>query len=429
MARVLALVDGEHYPPVVRAALQRAALDDEVVGAFLLGGSEKLDGVPDYGVPLESGGDGSPRAVLDAARRLGAERLLDLSDEPVLGEERRIALACEALAAGVEYAAPDLQLRPPKRHALEVPTLAVIGTGKRIGKTSVSGHVARLLADAGRDVVVVAMGRGGPAEPELVEGSGAPGVAELLARADAGQHAASDFLEDAALARVTTVGARRCGGGVLGVPYLSNVERAAELAAAQRPDLVVLEGSGACLPPVAADAVILVHAADRGSPSAGFNRYRLALSDLVVLTMCDHARLDAAELARLRRERPVIETVLEPHPMQPVAGRRVALFTTAAEPRALAERIEQAHGADVVAVSGALSDRVALRADLERPDVAAADTYLVEIKAAGIDVVARAGVDRGRDVVFCDNRPAPMEAGALDAAIHELAAEAVRAGG
>ena len=40
--------------------------------------------------------------------------------------------------------------------------------GKRIGKTAVTGHVARLLAERS-EVVVVSMGRGGPPEPEIVE--------------------------------------------------------------------------------------------------------------------------------------------------------------------------------------------------------------------------------------------------------------------
>ena len=116
--------------------------------------------------------------------------------------------------------APDFHFRPPVRGpGSTVAALAVIGTGKRVGKTAVAGHAARLLHGRGRDVVVVAMGRGGPAEPELVDGGERPiGVAELLARARAGEHAASDFLEDAALARVATVGARRCGGGLLGAP-------------------------------------------------------------------------------------------------------------------------------------------------------------------------------------------------------------------
>jgi cyclic 2,3-diphosphoglycerate synthase len=223
--RTLALVDGEHYPPVVRAALSRAAEEHDMVAALLLGGEEKLRGEPDYGLPLERAGARAPgEAMLAAAAAHDAGRVLDLSDEPVLGQAERIELACRALAGGIEYAGPDFHFRPPPRIRIDVPTVAVIGTGKRVGKTAVSAHLARLLRESGRRVVVVAMGRGGPAEPELVEpGEGPLGVAELLARSHAGQHAASDFLEDAALAQVTTVGARRCGGGLFGRPYISNV--------------------------------------------------------------------------------------------------------------------------------------------------------------------------------------------------------------
>ena len=80
--------------------------------------------------------------------------------------------------------------------------LAVIGTGKRTGKTAVAGHWAGLLRD--RDPVIVCMGRGGPAEPQVAEPG--TGLAELLALAREGRHAASDYLEDAVLAGVRTVG-------------------------------------------------------------------------------------------------------------------------------------------------------------------------------------------------------------------------------
>ena len=48
--KALALIDGEHYPDVVRVAF--VAIPYEVVGAVLVGGSEKLRGGEDYGVPL-----------------------------------------------------------------------------------------------------------------------------------------------------------------------------------------------------------------------------------------------------------------------------------------------------------------------------------------------------------------------------------------
>ena len=51
-------------------------------------------------------------------------------------------------------------------------------------------------------------------------------------------------------------------------------------------------------------------------------------------------------------------------------------------------------------VSGNLARREALSAELEQVD---ADVYLVEIKAAAIDVVAEAALERGRELVFADN--------------------------
>ena len=194
MTRALALVDGEHHPAVVRDAL--AELPYEVAGAVLLGGTEKLRGEPDYGVPLYS-------SFAEGLRRSGAEVVLDLSDDPVVDAPGRFRLASEALAAGLPYLGSDFRLEPVPFAPFELPSLAVIGTGKRVGKTAVAGHVARLLS-ASREVVVVAMGRGGPAAPTVAEIP--PGLAELLALSRAGEHAASDYLEDAAFARVVTIG-------------------------------------------------------------------------------------------------------------------------------------------------------------------------------------------------------------------------------
>jgi cyclic 2,3-diphosphoglycerate synthetase len=123
--------------------------------------------------------------------------------------------------------------------------------------------------------------------------------------------------------------------------------------------------------------------------------------------------------------------VLRPCPVEPVAGERVALFTTAEsaiQPR-LAEELADEHGADVTAVVGSLSDRSALQADLDSPGVLAAQTYLIEIKAAAIDVVAEAAAERGVRVVFCDNRPRSLNGEPdLDTVALDLAAEVVAVG-
>ncbi len=318
--------------------------------------------------------------------------VVDLSDEPVLGPAERFRLASRVLALGLPYVGADFRFDPPVFAPVAVPSIAVAGTGKRVGKTAVTGKLARLAARS-RDVVVVSMGRGGPAEPEVVESP--PSVDELVARSRAGAHAASDFLETAVVAGVVTVGCRRCGGGLAGETWVSNALEGLAVAAARGPELLICDGSGAALPPVAADARLLVASALQGPDVvAGYlNAYRILVSDLVVLTM---AGPDTAELRRRIadvKHVPVVACELRLRPLEPLAGRRTAVF--AAGPAAT-DHLD----AEIVHTSASLADRDALRAELERVD---ADVYLVEIKAAGIDVVAETARARGSEVVFADN--------------------------
>ena len=155
--RALALIDGEHYAPVVRAALEELPYD--FVAAHLVGGTEKLRGGSDYGVAVAADLD---RALAEHRPEL----VVDLSDEPVLGPVERFRFASRVLAAGLPYVGADFRFDPPRLEPFPLPSIGIVGTGKRVGKTAVTGHAARLYA-RGRRVVVVAMGRGGPPEPEV----------------------------------------------------------------------------------------------------------------------------------------------------------------------------------------------------------------------------------------------------------------------
>jgi cyclic 2,3-diphosphoglycerate synthase len=398
--KALAVIDGEHYAPVVRDAL--AELPYEFAAAYLAGGTEKLRGDGDYGVPVVDDLDSALAAYEPSV-------VVDLSDEPVLGPRERFRLASRVLASGLPYVGPDFSLEPPPAEPFPLPSLAVIGTGKRMGKTAVTGYAARLLAEE-RDVVVVSMGRGGPPEPEVAEGR--PAIEDLLELSRAGRHAASDYLETAALAGVVTIGCRRCGGGMAGAPAASNVAAGAELAAERRPELVIFDGSGAAIPPVAAGKRLLVAGAHQPPEVvAGYlNAYRILVSDLVVLTMAEEGSRHVELKEAIRDVKPDVQAiacVLRPRPIVPIGDRRVALFTTAPEEahELLAEHLQAEHGADVVGVSGNLARRDALREDLDRLE---ADVYLVEIKAAAIDVVGEAADERGVELVFADNDVKPL---------------------
>ena len=120
MTRALVVIDGEHYPPVVRDAI--AELPYEVIGAWLAGGTEKLRGDIEYGVPLlEALEDGFA----------DAEVVVDMSDEPILGPRERMLLASRVLAAGLRYEGADFQFSAPSYASFPLPSLAVIGTGSR----------------------------------------------------------------------------------------------------------------------------------------------------------------------------------------------------------------------------------------------------------------------------------------------------------
>lgn len=446
----VALIDGEHYPPVVVDALAELAPRYHFLAALFLGGTEKiLGGDPAatargiYGLPVHfvrplpgdaagvTAGAAATAGLTEIIAKYRPRVVVDVSDEPVVGYRERFRLISHALALDVSYEGSDFRFSPPRLDRLATnPSLSIIGTAKRVGKTALSGYVARTIQDhVGRQVgstsegvgdggvVIVPMGRGGPPVPEVIDGAGRVlDARDLLEWSRAGRHAASDHFEDAALSRVTTIGCRRCGGGMAGQPFVSNVAEGALVANGLRPALTVFEGSGAAVPPVWTDARLLVAGAHQPSEYVvGYlGTYRVLVSDAVVLTMAEEPLAGSeqverivAEVHSIRPGIPVIPVVFRPRPLGSIRGRRVALFSTApaVQGPVLAAYLEEQHGCEVVAFSPNLSDRARLRADLERTEVGRADVFLTEIKAAAIDVVAEEADRRGLATEFVDNLP------------------------
>jgi len=392
---VIALIDGEHHPAAVRAALERLDAERGLAATVFCGGEEKVrpgvldDPAAHYGREVTSG-----VAPEEALRNLGPEAVavVDLADEPVLSQAHRLELAALALHLGLAYEAPGLRLAPPRYEpaGFDGPIVSVIATGKRTGKTAVAGHLAGLLRERGVDPVIVCMGRGGPEEPEPAE----PGTSlkRLLALAAEGRHGASDHLEGAVLAGVRTVGCRRVGGGPLGEPAQSNAAAGARLAAGLGPGALILEGSGSCLPPVQSDRTVCLV----GGPVEGLGRYRLLRAHLL-LAMPGAPALDGALRCELHAE-----------PAEPVpADARVALFTTGAT---------ACSGVEPVLASTALARRGELGRELDRAAAERCDVYLTELKAAAVDTVAVRARAEGARVIFVRNRPVGLDSD-LDAAL------------
>jgi cyclic 2,3-diphosphoglycerate synthetase len=363
------------------------------VGAIWCGGEEKVprevleDPVAHYGIHF----DPDERRE-HALRRLApsATAVVDLADEPVLAAAGKLRIAALALHLGLAYETATESFEPPRYERLDFSgsVIAVIGTGKRTGKTAVAGHLAAVLGGRGHSPAIVSMGRGGPPEPVVAP----PDITleNLEALAAAGRHAASDYLEDAVLARVPTVGCRRVGGSLAGVPFDTNMVAGARLATSlEGVDTLILEGSGACVPPVEADATVCV-VGDPADALEALGSYRLLRADLV-LAMQD-VPLELADASPA----PVIRVRLEPEPAEELPpDARVAFFSTG---------VGQCAGLEPLVTSRNLGHRGALADDLSRAEQENCDIYLTELKAAAIDTVAVHARRAGARVVFVRNR-------------------------
>ncbi|MBU6997387.1 MAG: 2,3-diphosphoglycerate synthetase [Theionarchaea archaeon] len=441
--KILALIDGEHYPPVTEDALK--AVEGDVVAAVFLGGTEKIGSIEELttrlDIPVYEGEES--RDILDviaeACSTHEIEQVIDLSDEPVLTYVSRLRLACTLMREGVQYRGSDFLFTPPHYpRILRQPSLSVVGTAKRVGKTAFSGYVARTLRTSGYTPCIVTMGRGGPAQPEIIRGDTIQLTPSyLMEQANRGKHAASDHWENALISRVMTVGCRRCGGGMAGVPFSSNVEEGARLANTLAATFVILEGSGITFPPVDTNRCIVIVGAHQ--PLEFINEYfgpfRILMADLLILMMCEEPMASQQKVAEIQKAideikpgLPQAHCVFRPVPLADVSDRKIFLATTA--PPAILEStlvpyLEQNYHCDIVKASPHLSNRPRLRKDLEQflPQV---DTLLTEIKASAIDVATREALALHRDVVFMDNVPKVVggTVTCLEDAIIQLAKEA-----
>ncbi|MGH2907365.1 MAG: hypothetical protein ACRDKI_11445 [Solirubrobacterales bacterium] len=402
--RAIVLIDGEHHPAAVGDALQDLSVDRDIVAVVFCGGSEKVaapalaDPDQHYGYPVIQGAD-AMAALQDALAGSEAEVVIDLADEPVVAVDQKLRLASLALAAGLSYEAPGMYLEPEKKqpNGFAGPSISVIGTGKRTGKTAVCGHLASLLVARGASPAIVSMGRGGPGVPQLADPQ--TGLDELRALARRGVHAASDYLEDAVLAGVPAIGCRRVGGGPAGASAFTNFPEGLELAKSlQGVDTLLFEGSGATLPPVLADRTIcIVGSAEQADQLAG--PLRLVESDLALVPAGDAA---AIAVAKRWAGGEVSEFSLVPTAAEPLPDdAKVAFFSTAAYPLS---------GCEPVISSANLARRDALELDLEAAREAGCTHYVTELKAAAIDLVALTAERDGAEVVFVRNRPVAPDA-------------------
>jgi len=443
--RALALIDGEHYIPVLKGALEyvkKAYPHLDVVAAVFLGGTEKI-GTPEdvkraLPIPVVLGqGDPPIDEIVSTAKEYGVDVVIDMSDEPVIDYEKRMLIASALMAIGVRYEGGDFAFFPiPFHDVAEHPSIKCIGLGKRVGKTAISTYTAITLKGMGYKPCVIKAARGGPEEPTVLYGEEMTLSAEfLLSVADQGKHAASDYYQEALLAGITTVGARRCGGGMVGKPFYTTEVEAVRVANKLPIDFIIVEGSGTTVPTVLNDAVELVISATTplSHVTDFFGPYRVKISELVVITMDEEYNKEGADaveraVRRLNEDAMISRVVLRPEPRGDIGGKKVVFTSTA--PREALEKIivpylEEQYDCEVVGYSPWLSNRPKLREDLERY-LPKAEVLVTELKAASVDVATRMAVQRGLPVVYVNNVPITTGGDVdLGEGIRELAKRAV----
>ncbi len=423
--KVLCLVDGEHYPPVTKWAIDNISKAGGVIkGLFFLGGTEKVKNALEE---LKSDSlnyqifKSEKKKKIDfelfesVLRRMNIEIVVDLSDEPVLDYSKRLRLASIAMKYNKSYLGSDFFFKPPERkNVLKKPSVSIIGTGKRIGKTAVGVTVARTLKMNNFDPIIVCMGRGGPEHPEFIDiKNDKVNVDTMLEVVRKGGHAASDYWEDAFLAQISTVGCRRCGGGFAGNPFVSNVLKGAELTNKLDYEFVIMEGSGSTLPPVKTNKnIVLVGAGQNIRKISGYmGQYRLMLGDLILVTMCEKPIASKEKIEKIYKNikeiNPDVDialTVFRPEPHKNIENKNVFVATTA--PKQIKNRIidylEKNYNCRIKGYSGYLSNREKLESDLDK-NLDKCDILLTEIKAASIDVAAKIAREKGVEISFMHN--------------------------
>ena len=423
LTKMLCLVDGEHYLPVTQEAIDTLNNLEhiDIRGAVFIGGTEKLrdDSEESYseklGIPVQFAKDKDIPydIIVDMIRKYDIDTVFDLSDEPILDYPKRFKIACRVLGEGIAYEGPDFKFEPTTQYdIMQKPSITILGTGKRIGKTAVSGFVARLIDKNGYEPCVIAMGRGGPEELEI-------NAQFLLEQSEKGVHAASDHWEDALMSRILTIGCRRCGGGMAGEVFLTNMKKGARLANEVDSKFAIFEGSGAAIPPIKTNKKIALIGANQPieNLTTYFGPYRVGLGDLVILTMCEEPMCSDEKIreieefvAEVNPDATVISTVFRPKALDDITGKKVLFATTAPEAvkDKLVEYLEENFGCEVVGTTAHLSNRPLLREDMQKY-MDKADVMLTELKAAAVDVATKDAIAHGLEVVYCDNIPVPID--------------------
>jgi cyclic 2,3-diphosphoglycerate synthase len=421
--KLVALIDGEHYPQINYDAIKclKKNYPGFFSGIIFLGGTEKLvtGNLDDFFKEKVFTIKDLDIDFIKALDLFKPDLVYDLSDEPIVNYIKRMKIASFCMFKQSSYMGPDFLFEyEEKSIKISKPGMLIIGTGKRIGKTAVSSYIARLLSPE-NDVCIIAMGRGGPEHPQVIRGRQTEITPEFLLKLSrSGLHASSDYIEDAFFSKVTTVGCRRCGGGFSGKFFMSNIREGISIAEKLNPEIIIVEGSGASVPPIRADHTVCVISADQSWESiVGYlGLYRIMMSDLVFFTMCEEPLTNKrnidfleSEILKYKSNIKIVKSIFRPEPASNIKGKKIFLALTAnslVEDK-IKEYVEKKYNCEIIKVSFNLSNREKLKKELIECDNY--DTILTELKASSVDLVTEFAVENKKYISYMNNVPIILE--------------------
>ena len=217
------------------------------------------------------------------------------------------------------------------------------------------------------------------------------------------------------MSRILTIGCRRCGGGMAGEVFMTNMKKGARLANEVDSKFAVFEGSGAAIPPIKTNKKIALIGANQpiSNLTNYFGPYRISLGNLVILTMCEEPMASREKISEIEKfineinpDATIISTVFRPKPLADISGKKVLFATTAPEEvkDKLVNYLEDNYGCEVVGTTAHLSNRPLLKEDMAKY-IDKSDVMLTELKAAAVDVATKDAIEAGLEVVYCDNIP------------------------
>jgi len=422
--RTLILVDGSYRPDTIKGALESLTVDEQylISGLVYLGEGDLIPqpGEEPWGnltlYPQE--GESLIEVLERGLTTFNPQIVVDLTSRPKIDWRSRMMLASRALFLGFPFVGSDFALYPPQLEQIsQKPSLSIIALGKRAGKTALTAHTARLLKEEGINPVVITMSRGGPSFPEIFFGAEEMLTPHMLLQiAESGRHACADYLETALFSQVTTIGCRRAGEGICGVPFKSIVVDGALQANDLPADIFIFEGSGISIPPIKCDRTILILPATLPLRELEdiCGLYHLWSADMVFITHLQSARPKNLRtlinfIRELLGEIHIMKLELEPHPLGDIKSKPIFLASTAPQEVLSSHKklLKEKYKCKIVATSSHLSHQEALIKDIEEalglphpPQV-----LLTELKAHAVDTATRIFLEADREVVYLDNRP------------------------